>query len=177
MSTISLPRIKLMKCSSKIITSSIFFFSFFFQAEDGIRDVAVTGVQTCALPISLHVVRKEHPEGVLPPRLGRQQHPAGGGGHSRLVLVLGAGHGAAGQPREQEQESTGHGDLRRRPAPAAAGPRASASDRGPPAGRTARCWSPRDGSREGHWRDAQIYRVMRGPARRHASSALSGRKT
>src|SRR5205809_7913424 len=28
------------------------FFLFFFQAEDGIRDVAVTGVQTCALPIS-----------------------------------------------------------------------------------------------------------------------------
>ena len=28
-----------------------FLFSFFFQAEDGIRDVAVTGVQTCALPI------------------------------------------------------------------------------------------------------------------------------
>src|SRR5687768_17938477 len=28
-----------------------FFFFFFFQAEDGIRDVAVTGVQTCALPI------------------------------------------------------------------------------------------------------------------------------
>src|SRR2546422_1621315 len=26
---------------------------FFFQAEDGIRDVAVTGVQTCALPISV----------------------------------------------------------------------------------------------------------------------------
>src|SRR5256884_6078546 len=28
---------------------------FFFQAEDGIRDVAVTGVQTCALPISTPV--------------------------------------------------------------------------------------------------------------------------
>ena len=28
-----------------------FVFVFFFQAEDGIRDVAVTGVQTCALPI------------------------------------------------------------------------------------------------------------------------------
>src|SRR2546429_7298525 len=28
---------------------------FFFQAEDGIRDVAVTGVQTCALPISKEV--------------------------------------------------------------------------------------------------------------------------
>src|SRR2546429_2150395 len=26
---------------------------FFFQAEDGIRDVAVTGVQTCALPICM----------------------------------------------------------------------------------------------------------------------------
>ena len=26
---------------------------FFFQAEDGIRDHCVTGVQTCALPISL----------------------------------------------------------------------------------------------------------------------------
>src|SRR5205807_2834326 len=29
-----------------------FFFFFFFQAEDGIRDYKVTGVQTCALPIS-----------------------------------------------------------------------------------------------------------------------------
>src|SRR5207249_9251414 len=29
-----------------------FFFFFFFQAEDGIRDRNVTGVQTCALPIS-----------------------------------------------------------------------------------------------------------------------------
>src|SRR2546430_10913437 len=34
-------------------------FIFFFQAEDGIRDLTVTGVQTCALPISngLEVVR------------------------------------------------------------------------------------------------------------------------
>src|SRR2546422_11266386 len=30
----------------------LFVLFFFFQAEDGIRDVAVTGVQTCALPIS-----------------------------------------------------------------------------------------------------------------------------
>ena len=29
----------------------VFFFFFFFQAEDGIRDIGVTGVQTCALPI------------------------------------------------------------------------------------------------------------------------------
>src|SRR2546430_4257354 len=27
---------------------------FFFQAEDGIRDLTVTGVQTCALPIYIH---------------------------------------------------------------------------------------------------------------------------
>src|SRR5215204_7513600 len=30
---------------------SVFVFFFFFQAEDGIRDHCVTGVQTCALPI------------------------------------------------------------------------------------------------------------------------------
>src|SRR5262249_58689307 len=35
-------------------------FGFFFQAEDGIRDWSVTGVQTCALPIS-------------PPEAGRDQ--------------------------------------------------------------------------------------------------------
>src|SRR5690606_40140126 len=32
--------------------SSLSYFLFFFQAEDGIRDFHVTGVQTCALPIS-----------------------------------------------------------------------------------------------------------------------------
>src|SRR3989449_4809152 len=37
-----------------------FFFFFFFQAEDGIRDVAVTGVQTCALPISDHQALREN---------------------------------------------------------------------------------------------------------------------
>src|SRR2546421_1059230 len=31
--------------------------AFFFQAEDGIRDLIVTGVQTCALPIS---IRRRH---------------------------------------------------------------------------------------------------------------------
>src|SRR5258708_20041276 len=38
--------------SSPIILDGLFFF--FFQAEDGIRDDLVTGVQTCALPISRH---------------------------------------------------------------------------------------------------------------------------
>src|SRR2546422_168048 len=37
-----------------------FFFFFFFQAEDGIRDVAVTGVQTCALPILKGKARELH---------------------------------------------------------------------------------------------------------------------
>src|SRR5204863_4350873 len=35
---------------SPLVTKRVFFF--FFQAEDGIRDLYVTGVQTCALPIS-----------------------------------------------------------------------------------------------------------------------------
>src|SRR5205809_6007706 len=34
-----------------VISGPVFLSCFFFQAEDGIRDVAVTGVQTCALPI------------------------------------------------------------------------------------------------------------------------------
>src|SRR2546427_1386708 len=38
---------------SVVKTSAMrFWFFFFFQAEDGIRDLTVTGVQTCALPIS-----------------------------------------------------------------------------------------------------------------------------
>src|SRR3989475_11677773 len=33
-------------------TALFLFFFFFFQAEDGIRDLTVTGVQTCALPVA-----------------------------------------------------------------------------------------------------------------------------
>src|SRR5439155_6069149 len=36
-----------------------FVFFFFFQAEDGIRDGHVTGVQTCALPISYTDMKME----------------------------------------------------------------------------------------------------------------------
>src|SRR5256885_3913148 len=39
-----------MSLTKSAVYSSILFF-FFFQAEDGIRDYKVTGVQTCALPI------------------------------------------------------------------------------------------------------------------------------
>src|SRR2546429_7275226 len=38
-------------CCDRVDSSLCCAFFFFFQAEDGIRDVAVTGVQTCALPI------------------------------------------------------------------------------------------------------------------------------
>src|SRR2546430_1888708 len=59
--------------------------SFFFQAEDGIRDLTVTGVQTCALPISRHVgeavtrrvvhqrAQLRHPGGGPPLRAGVRQ--------------------------------------------------------------------------------------------------------
>src|SRR3989440_3709951 len=41
----------LARCSFFLITIVSCIFFFFFQAEDGIRDLIVTGVQTCALPI------------------------------------------------------------------------------------------------------------------------------
>ena len=39
---------------------------FFFQAEDGIRDIGVTGVQTCALPIFAHILTGEDIADVIP---------------------------------------------------------------------------------------------------------------
>src|SRR5256885_8625902 len=39
------------RCDRRIVDRGRWFF--FFQAEDGIRDYKVTGVQTCALPIYL----------------------------------------------------------------------------------------------------------------------------
>src|SRR3989441_8567119 len=64
-------------------------FFFFFQAEDGIRDKLVTGVQTCALPISLG----GHPAGggrdvaVRPHGCDLRPGPPGrGGGTARAAL-------------------------------------------------------------------------------------------
>src|SRR5258708_9797789 len=58
---------------------------FFFQAEDGIRDDLVTGVQTCALPISARQ-SKHRPdrrfnalENRTPPRKAAFVHPAAQG--------------------------------------------------------------------------------------------------
>src|SRR2546430_4423118 len=46
-----------------------FSFFFFFQAEDGIRDLTVTGVQTCALPICSRAPARRMP---APRTLGRR---------------------------------------------------------------------------------------------------------
>src|SRR5256885_4439528 len=46
----TLEHIKTFAAQRTLSTCSLYFF-FFFQAEDGIRDYKVTGVQTCALPI------------------------------------------------------------------------------------------------------------------------------
>src|SRR2546430_16752956 len=59
------------------------YFFFFFQAEDGIRDLTVTGVQTCALPIW------------VPRELGRQPAQA-----DRVHHLVGDDHGA-GAPRAE----------------------------------------------------------------------------
>src|SRR5258707_1935450 len=45
-----------------VLVSAMLFF--FFQAEDGIRDIGVTGVQTCALPIFDNAVRGDRLTGL-----------------------------------------------------------------------------------------------------------------
>src|SRR5437879_11701221 len=55
------------------------FLVFFFQAEDGIRDTSVTGVQTCALPISSADNRH--------PRLARHRGELAGGRLIRLPPI------------------------------------------------------------------------------------------
>src|SRR3989475_824735 len=42
---------ELIVLNDSLLSSLFYSFFFFFQAEDGIRDLTVTGVQTCALPI------------------------------------------------------------------------------------------------------------------------------
>src|SRR3712207_169328 len=60
-------------------------FVFFFQAEDGIRDIGVTGVQTCALPIfpeesfeRIREARDLHKEGLGTESVRRQLREGGG---------------------------------------------------------------------------------------------------
>src|SRR2546425_8001779 len=51
-------------------------FFFFFQAEDGIRDKLVTGVQTCALPISDRARAQIQREGGRENRRSGRRHGA-----------------------------------------------------------------------------------------------------
>src|SRR5688500_20394663 len=74
----------------------LWLFMFFFQAEDGIRDYKVTGLQTCALPIYL---RSGDADAEL--RVGR----APAGAHQSLRRHAGARRGgepAAGNRRRRE---------------------------------------------------------------------------
>src|SRR5207237_7891257 len=65
---------------------------FFFQAEDGIRDSSVTGVQTCALPISskVDVYLGETQIGIneLGPKI-KAMKEAGAGGGDNVVKIRG----------------------------------------------------------------------------------------
>src|SRR2546430_5751511 len=61
---------------------------FFFQAEDGIRDLTVTGVQTCALPISRR--KSGRARAAAPARLPRRQSRA-----ARRAVVDGPAPGPA----------------------------------------------------------------------------------
>src|SRR2546429_8921804 len=76
---------------------------FFFQAEDGIRDVAVTGVQTCALPISR--CWRDH---LLATRRGGQSREAGCYRHlatrCRAVAAGGFGVGRSTRPARPRSE-------------------------------------------------------------------------
>src|SRR2546430_8879744 len=65
------------------------FLFFFFQAEDGIRDLTVTGVQTCALPISAAVAVLL---GLLSVTLGRARAWARGPSIALELLLVPIGY-------------------------------------------------------------------------------------
>src|SRR2546427_10354005 len=62
---------------------------FFFQAEDGIRDLTVTGVQTCALPISLKRVAVENVIAAADDRLPVGERRPGEVDARRYVVLVG----------------------------------------------------------------------------------------
>src|SRR6266496_1095821 len=95
---------------------TIVFFFFFFQAEDGIRDLYVTGVQTCALPIW---GRAQPDQGHPRDPLRSLVEPGGGGpGHRPRVPDRPgpAGPGAPADRRGHPRRGRGldHRTVRRR---------------------------------------------------------------
>src|SRR5260370_14565642 len=77
------PRTLFWQCTC---TRSVLCLFFFFQAEDGIRDSSVTGVQTCALPIfALAELAHRGPGGTRLGLAGDREVPVGERGHLREV--------------------------------------------------------------------------------------------
>src|SRR3712207_6905025 len=74
---------------------------FFFQAEDGIRDIGVTGVQTCALPIC--AVAGPLEEGPLA-RAVVPHHGQAAGADVESVLLLERDPAPAGRERRGRSE-------------------------------------------------------------------------
>src|SRR5205807_4966438 len=70
---------------------------FFFQAEDGIRDYKVTGVQTCALPIFSRAVEPWPRAGCGGPSASAR------GAHSRSSCLPGRGRGGRCARRSEER--------------------------------------------------------------------------
>src|SRR6266567_3250625 len=70
---------------------------FFFQAEDGIRDLTVTGVQTCALPISSTSVQTAN---------RRERHPLGAPSESGELANAAASRGPASWARCQRRAAS-----------------------------------------------------------------------
>src|SRR3712207_6893168 len=82
----------------------VMLFFFFFQAEDGIRDIGVTGVQTCALPIctgyhrGLDALRRAGWKGFGPVPWAHAPNQ----GFLRALHALGEAAGAIGEADEAE---------------------------------------------------------------------------
>src|SRR2546421_2588161 len=94
-------------CGSLLrVTCSVFFF--FFQAEDGIRDLIVTGVQTCALPISRDLVGEIDIEALVtaaePGHGVRRERTVHGGLERRAIL---RGERCGGEQHRSEERRVG----------------------------------------------------------------------
>src|SRR5205085_4834750 len=81
-------------------------FVFFFQAEDGIRDLTVTGVQTCALPISRRRLRPARRRAGRPRGQGRgaRRSRRRGGSGAPPACAARAPRTACGAPRSRRSE-------------------------------------------------------------------------
>src|SRR3989475_11836237 len=116
-------------------------FFFFFQAEDGIRDLTVTGVQTCALPI--YRILGADLDGRVEAVIGRGDPGLGDGGFDDAAFYQPQGLALDGDTpyvADTENHALRTVDLGRRPVPTPA--RTGAPPMGPPAGRPARAPAP-----------------------------------